>query len=190
MRYCLVNIPSLRLPSEPTPQKICETKSYSLDREGSVQGTLWQSVLFFWWIEICKLDFFKGGFDILRLDIFSHYIYFSWNAYCVPSIGPDVSHPQFIFIFLPVLVKFFIALKFSFGRFDSNITEKDSLLDNSNIKIGVEAFLRVFATSLQIYQQFTFHSRSKCTKTGCSNKKYLISKTTFKKTNFLSVRVN
>ena len=42
-----------------------------------------------WWIKKCKSDFFEGGFEILRLDIFRYY-----NAYCAPSIGQDVSHPK------------------------------------------------------------------------------------------------
>ena len=53
-----------------------------------------------WRIEICKLDF-----DILRVNIFRHYNDFIWNSYCLPSIGPDVSH-EFRF-FLPFLVKTF-----------------------------------------------------------------------------------
>ena len=38
-------------------------------------------------------------FSILRLDIFRHYNHFLWNAYCAPSIGPDVNHPQFHLVF-------------------------------------------------------------------------------------------
>ena len=56
-------------------------------------------------------------------------------------------HPQFIY-FLLFLVKFLISLKIYFGLYDSKITGKDSLLDNSNIMIGFEAVLQVFATNL------------------------------------------
>ena len=41
-----------------------------------VTGSLMAKFIFWidWWIEICKLDFFKDGFDILRLDIFCYYV--------------------------------------------------------------------------------------------------------------------
>ena len=47
---------------------------------------------------------FEGSFGILRLYIFRQYNQFLWNAYCAPSIGPDVNHPQiytFVLIFSP-----------------------------------------------------------------------------------------
>ena len=52
-----------------------------------------------WQVEICKSNIFQGCFGILRLDIFRHYNQFLGNAYCAPSIGPDVNHPQFHMVF-------------------------------------------------------------------------------------------
>ena len=46
-----------------------------------------------WRIEKCNADFFVGGFESLRLDVFRHYNVLSWNACYVLSIGQDVSHP-------------------------------------------------------------------------------------------------
>ena len=39
-----------------------------------------------------------------------------------------------------------------------------------------EAFLQFFVSHVEIYRQFTFHRQSKIRKTGCSNKKYIISR--------------
>ena len=116
-----------------------------------IQGPSWQSVLFEW-IEACKLDF-KGCFEILRLDVFGHYNDFSWNAYCAPSVGPDVGHPQFIFCFLgPILIYF--------GLYDSKITWMV-------LKHFYEFWLQIW--------KFTYNLLFiGGAKTGCSNKKYLI----------------
>ena len=45
---------------------------YGFNDWEALQGPSWQSVFFWidWRIEICKLDFFKGGLGILRLDWF------------------------------------------------------------------------------------------------------------------------
>ena len=57
-------------------------------------------------------------FEILRLDNFRHYNQFLWNAYCAPSIGPDVNHPHFHLVFAQFLSDFclfFLMLSYVLG---------------------------------------------------------------------------
>ena len=104
----------------------------------------------FFWIESDRLKYasqtlFEGGFGTLRLDIFRHNNQFLWNAYCAPSIGPNMNHPQFHLVFAQFCLIFLLIL----SLYESYITVNDSCLDYSNIFFSFAVILNVFVAPLR-----------------------------------------